>query len=182
MSPPVIIVPGLAGSGSEHWQSRWQKRLPDVDRLEQADWDNPDRADWIARLDVAVARAKSPPILVAHSLGCSLVACWAAASQSPVHAALLVGTPDIESDVHTPPETHVFRPLPMSRLPFRTIVVASRNDPYVAFERAAAMAEAWGAELVDVGNAGHINTTAGYGEWPEGEKLLARLGVAIAAN
>jgi predicted alpha/beta hydrolase family esterase len=76
----------------------------------------------------------------------------------------------------------VFRPLPMTRLPFRTIVVASRNDPYVTFPRAAAMAEAWGAELVDAGNAGHINTTAGYGEWREGEKLVARLGGTIAAN
>ena len=90
--------------------------------------------------------------------------------------ALLVGTPDIESDAHPPPETHVFRPLPMTRLPFRTIVVASRNDPYVAFPRAAAMAEAWGAELVDAGNAGHINTTAGYGEWPDGERILTKLG------
>ena len=182
MGAPVIIVPGLGGSGPEHWQSRWQNRLPDVDRLEQADWDNPDRADWIQRLDTAIARAKSPPILIAHSLGCSLVACWAAQHQRPVHAALLVATPDIESDAHTPPETHVFRPLPMTRLPFRTIVVASRNDPYVTFPRAAAMAEAWGAELVDAGNAGHIDTTAGYGEWREGEKLVARLGGTIAAN
>jgi predicted alpha/beta hydrolase family esterase len=180
--PPVILIPGLGNSGPEHWQSRWQKRLPGCDRLEQADWDDPDREDWIARLDAAIARAESPPILLAHSLGCSLVACWAVTHRRPIHAALLVGTPDIESDAHTPPETHVFRPLPMTRLPFRTIVVVSRNDPYVTFERAAAMAEAWGAELVDVGNAGHINTTAGYGEWPEGEKLLARLGVAIAAN
>ena len=54
-------------------------------------------------------------------------------------------------------------------------MVASRDDPYVAFDRAGAMAKAWSAELVDVGNAGHINTSAGYGEWPEGERLLARL-------
>ena len=172
---PVLIIPGLGGSGPDHWQSRWQARLTDARRVEQADWGKPDRARWIARLDEAVAHTKQPPILVAHSLSCALVACWAATHARPVHAALLVAPADIESDAHTPPEAHVFRPLPMKRLPFRTIVVASRDDPYVTFVRATAMATAWGAELVDIGNAGHINTASGYGEWPAGERLLDRL-------
>lgn len=175
MSAPVLIIPGLGGSGPDHWQSRWQARLSDVRRVEQADWDKPNRADWIARLDAAVVDAKQPPILVAHSLSCALVACWAATHARPVHSALLVAPADIESDSHTPPEAHVFRPLPMTRLPFPTIVVASRDDPYVAFPRATAMAQAWDAELVDIGDAGHVNTSAGYGEWPEGERLLQRL-------
>ena len=175
MPAPVLIIPGLGGSGPDHWQSRWQSRLPNARRVEQADWDEPDRADWIARLDEAVAQAEHPPILIAHSLSCALVACWAATHARPVHAALLVAPADIESDTHTPSEAHVFRPLPMTRLPFPTIVAASRDDPYVAFARATAMAKVWGAELVDVGNAGHINTASGYGEWPEGERLLVRL-------
>ena len=74
----------------------------------------PDRADWIARLDQAVASAEAPPILVAHSLSCAMVACWAAAHTRPVRAALLVAPADVESDAHTPPEAHVFRPLPMA--------------------------------------------------------------------
>ena len=175
MSAPVLIIPGLGGSGPEHWQSLWQARLPNVRRVEQRDWNRPDRAEWIARLDHAIGQAELPPILVAHSLSCALVACWAATHRRPVHAALLVAPADIESDTRTPPEAHVFRPLPMTPLPFPAIVVASRDDPYVAFERATAMAQAWGAELVDAGNAGHINTATGYGEWPAGEKLLSRL-------
>jgi predicted alpha/beta hydrolase family esterase len=176
-----LIIPGLGGSGPDHWQSRWQARLPDARRVEQADWDKPDRVDWVARLDAAVAQAKQPPILVAHSLSCALVACWAATHARPVHAALLVAPADIESDAHTPPEAHVFRPLPMMRLSFPTIIVASRDDPYVAFHRATAMANAWGAELVDIGKAGHINTASGYGEWPQGERLLVRLQVGKPA-
>ncbi|WP_119301632.1 RBBP9/YdeN family alpha/beta hydrolase [Dongia deserti] len=175
MAAPILIVPGLGGSGPDHWQSRWQARWPNASRVEQADWDRPDRAGWIARLDEAVASAEQLPILVAHSLSCALVACWAAERARPVHAALLVAPADVESDAHTPPEAHVFRPLPMKRLPFPAIVVASRDDPYVAFHRAVAMAKAWDAELVDIGEAGHINTSAGYGEWPEGERILARL-------
>jgi len=175
VSAPVLIIPGLGGSGPDHWQSRWQSRLSDARRVEQADWDKPDRAGWIAQLDAAVASAARPPILVAHSLSCALVACWAANHARPVRAALLVAPADVDSDAHTPPEAHAFRPLPMTRLSFPAIVVASRDDPTVAFARATAMAKAWGAELVDIGDAGHINTSAGYGEWPEGERLLARL-------
>ena len=63
----------------------------------------------------------------------------------------------------------------MTALPFPTIVAASRNDPFVAFRRALDMARSWGAELVDIGEAGHINSSAGYGEWPEGEQLLRRV-------
>ncbi|MEZ5834048.1 MAG: alpha/beta hydrolase [Dongiaceae bacterium] len=175
MPAPVLIIPGLGGSGPDHWQSLWQARLPDARRVEQADWEKPDRADWIARLDQAVASSKQPPVLVAHSLSCALVACWAATHVRPVRAALLVAPADIESDTHTPAEAHVFRPLPMTCLPFPAIVVASRDDPYVAFERAQEMAKAWGAELVDIGDAGHINTASGYDEWPAGEQLLWRL-------
>ena len=112
---------------------------------------------------------------MAHSLSCALVACWAAAHKRAVHGALLVAPADVDSDTHTPPEAHVFRPMPMQRLPFPTIVAASRDDPYVALQRALDMAKAWGAELVDIGEAGHVNTSAGYGEWPEGEQLLQYL-------
>lgn len=175
MARPILIVPGLGGSGPEHWQSLWQSRLSNATRVEQADWDRPDRGGWIAALDSEIAAVSAPPVLVAHSLSCALVACWAAAHRRKIHGALLVGPADVDSDKHTPPEAHVFRPMPMVRLPFPTIVVASRDDPYVAFDRAQAFAQAWGAELVDAGAAGHINTSAGYGEWPAGEDLLQRL-------
>ena len=174
MSAPVLIIPGLGGSGPEHWQSLWELRLG-ATRVEQADWDVPDRISWISHLDAAIAASTQPPVLVAHSLSCALVACWAVAHKRPVHGALLVAPADVDSDTHTPPEAHVFRPVPMQRLPFPTIVAASRDDPYVALQRALDMAKAWGAELVDIGEAGHINTSAGYGEWPEGEQLLQYL-------
>lgn len=175
MAAPILIIPGLGGSGPEHWQSLWQRRLPDATRVEQADWDRPDRAGWIAALDAAIAAAKAPPVLVAHSLSCALVAHWATAHRRPVQGALLVGPADVDSDAHTPPEAHVFRPMPMARMPFPTIVAASRDDPYVAYDRAAVFAKTWGAELFDAGKAGHINASAGYGEWPAGEQLLQYL-------
>ena len=182
MAAPILIIPGLGGSGPGHWQSLWQARLPNTTRVEQVDWDKPDRAGWIATLDAAIAAAKQPPILVAHSLSCALVAWWATAHRRTIHGALLVAPPDVDSDAHTPPEAHVFRPMPLARLSFPAIVVASRDDPYLAFARAEAFATAWGAELFDAGKAGHINTSAGYGEWPAGETLLAQLTQAKAGK
>ncbi len=68
-----------------------------------------------------------------------------------------------------------FAPMPLARLPFASILVASTNDPYVARDRARVFAEAWGSELVEVGHAGHLDSASGLGAWPEGRALLARL-------
>jgi predicted alpha/beta hydrolase family esterase len=60
-------------------------------------------------------------------------------------------------------------------LPFRSRVVASHDDPYGSFAFAQACARAWGSELADVGNAGHINAASGLGDWTAGRLLLASL-------
>ena len=174
-NPPILMVPGLGGSGPEHWQSLWQRDLPDCRRVEQRDWDLAERDGWIAALDRAVAESSRPPILVAHSLSCALVVHWAMETRRRAQGALLVAPADVYSDDNTPPEAHVFRPMPIARLPFPSIVVASSNDPYVAIARAAKFAAAWGSRLVDIGPAGHINAASGFGAWPEGRRLLDSL-------
>ncbi|ASU36437.1 alpha/beta hydrolase [Mucilaginibacter xinganensis] len=60
----------------------------------------------------------------------------------------------------------------MFTLPFKSIVVASTNDYYVTYERATLFAESWGADLVNIGDAGHINVASGFGEWNEGLEIL----------
>jgi predicted alpha/beta hydrolase family esterase len=65
--------------------------------------------------------------------------------------------------------------MPLLRLPFRTIVVASTNDGYVTAERAAYFARCWGARIEFAGPAGHINSASGLGSWPEGFALLQEL-------
>lgn len=175
LRPPVLIVPGLGNSGPEHWQSRWQQQNPDFIRVEQADWDQPDFTDWLNRLDTAIRDCPAPPLVVAHSLACSLVAHWIARHGGNLHGALLVAPADIDSDSHTPPETHGFRPMPLVRFGCPAIVVASRDDPYVDFARAQHFARCWGARLVDAGACGHINSSSGLGDWPFGAALLAEL-------
>ena len=68
--------------------------------------------------------------------------------------------------------------MPRSRLPFLSIVAASRNDPLGSFERVAGLALDWGAELADLGEVGHLNPASGYGEWPEADVFIARLSAA----
>lgn len=73
-----LIVPGWHGSPEDHWQSHWQRTLPNSARVEQADWLTPRREDWVAELERCVSASTQPVILVAHSLGCITVAHWAA--------------------------------------------------------------------------------------------------------
>jgi predicted alpha/beta hydrolase family esterase len=175
----VLIVPGLGGSGPEHWQTRWEALYPRHVRVAQRDWERPRRDDWLASLETAVAAAGEPVVLVAHSLGCALVAHAASRPYAPaIAAALLVAPADVDSPAHTPSETRDFAPLPLLPLPFPATVVASQDDPYATLARARAFASAWGAEFVDAGPRGHLNAASGLGDWPEGrrhlEALLAR--------
>jgi predicted alpha/beta hydrolase family esterase len=175
VSLPVLILPGLGSSGLDHWQTHWQKQNPDFVRVEQRDWDAPDRDQWVATLDRAIAAQPAPPLLIAHSLAYALVAHWAERHGRALHGALLVAPADVDSDKRTPPEVRGFAPMPMSRIPGRTIVAASTDDPFVDLTRAQDFAAAWGAKLVEVGPHGHINSTSGLGDWPQGRHLLAEL-------
>ena len=172
---PILILPGYADSGPEHWQSHWERADPACRRVVQDDWLQPTRDAWLAALERAVAACAAPPVLAAHSLACSLVAHWATRASAPVKSALLVAPADVDSPAHTPDEVRSFSPIPLARLPFPSIVVASGDDPFVEPSRAEAFAHAWGSRLITLPRAGHINADAGYGPWPDGRKLLQDL-------
>lgn len=172
---PVLIVPGLGGSGPGHWQTLWQRDLADAHRVEQADWHAPRREAWLAALAAAVDAAPGS-VVVAHSLGCILLAhLLAEQPAAPVAAALLVAPADVEACSPSREAVKDFAPIPLRCLPFPSAVVASRTDPFVSMERAAAFAHAWGASLIDIGPQGHINVDGGFGPWPEGRAMLEHL-------
>jgi len=174
-SSHILILPGWQNSGPQHWQSLWQAQFA-YQRVEQHDWMRPLRGDWIARLEDVVLSLHQPAVLVAHSLGCQLVAAWAAHSKNThrVKAALLVAPGDAERE-ELRPLLGSWAPQVMARLPFAATLVASTNDPYCSFERACGFAKAWGAELVNLGAQGHINADSGLGDWPQGQALLQQL-------
>lgn len=173
----ILIVPGLNGSGPEHWQTHWQSFFPRCERVQQRDWDRPELAAWLLALDAHVRASDEPTLLVAHSLGCALVAHWAAAGAVPGHVrgALLVAPADVESEAHTPPELRGFAPLPQGPLGLPALVVASLDDPYCAHGRARELAAAWQARFIDLGACGHINADSQLGGWERGRQLLDEL-------
>ena len=171
----TLVVPGLHGSGPDHWQSLWCAREEACRRVDLGAWDQPIRELWVSRLDRAIARERQPVVLAAHSLGCLAVAWWAAEASAPrlakVSGALLVAPPDVDAP-DADPRLRSFAPAPLLPLPFASLLIASRNDRYARFDRLAALAERWGAGLVDAGSIGHINADSGVGDWPEGRALL----------
>lgn len=174
--PRVLILPGLYDSGPEHWQTRWEAEHPGFVRVRQRDWETPDRAEWVATLEAAVASSPEPAVLVAHSTSCCLVAHWAAASSrvSSVKGALLVAPSDVEAPSYPAGPTG-FAPTPLAPLPFPSIVAASTDDVYVSVERAEQFAAAWGSRFENVGARGHLNSASGLGSWPLGFALLESL-------
>jgi predicted alpha/beta hydrolase family esterase len=168
---PVLVLAGLGNSGPRHWQTLWGLRHPNWQRVNLRDWDSPACDDWVRALDVAVQACLSPPVLVAHSLACLLVAHWASRARATVKGALLVAVPDPQTPSF-PATARGFTPVPMGPFGFRSLVVASTNDSFGSLAHATHCAIAWGSTFIDIGQAGHINADSGHGEWEEGYGLL----------
>lgn len=170
-STSIIIVPGWRDSGPGHWQTLWAERLPQARRVVQDDWHTPTRSAWVARLEETVLEQPGPVVIVAHSLGCITTAHMSPEAAARVRGALLVAPADPERRA----VLSDFAPVPYAALPYRSILVASSNDPYCPTRLAGAYARAWGSEFVRLQNAGHINVDSGHGEWPLGRALLQSL-------
>jgi len=172
----VLILPGRGNSGVDHWQSYWSMALRQSTRVLQDEWDEPRLTDWLVRLDHVVEHGTRPAILVGHSLGVALAVHWLTTRTSGrVKAAFLVAPSDVESPAHTPQAARNFAPLPATRLPVPSMVVASTDDTYVSFERARSFAENWGSLFCNLGEAGHLNSASRLGLWPQGLLLLGEL-------
>ena len=167
----IIIVPGWRNSGPDHWQSLWAQQLPHAERVEQDDWLVPHRDPWVAALEQLVLSRPEPVVLAAHSLGCITAAHLGPEASARVRGALLVAPADPERRA----QLADFAPVPYAPLPYRSVLVASSNDPYCPIRRAGAHARAWGSEFVRLQNAGHINVESGFGDWPLGLALLQSL-------
>ncbi|HCL75797.1 alpha/beta hydrolase [Stutzerimonas nitrititolerans] len=180
-----LIVPGWQGSPDDHWQSHWQRTLPNSSRVEQADWLMPRRDDWVAELERSVASDARPVVLVAHSLGCITVARWAA--QAPqellrrVRGALLVAPADVQRS-NCPDPLRNFAPIPRQPLPFASLLVGSDNDTAASAARAVELGRDWGSETAILAGGGHINVKSGHHRWEQGFAYLYRLQNRIEQN
>src|SRR5438094_8556250 len=140
---PVLVLPGYGASGPGHWQSRWQAADPTHRRVVQRDWLNPTLDEWRETLEHAVAGCDRPPVLVAHSLACALVAHSARGTRRRVAGALLVAPADADMVALALDAVARFTPGPLERLPPPRIVLPSRDDPYGTLDRAQPIARGW---------------------------------------
>jgi hypothetical protein len=159
--PRLVIVPGLHGSGSAHWQSWLEGQVAGAVRVVQDDWSVPDLERWSDRIAATLATlGPGPHVVVAHSFGC--LAAVRAAQRDPalgIAQALLVAPAE-------PTRFDVAQVLPQSRLALRSCLVASDNDPWMTAAQAHAWALRWGSDWINLGNAGHINVDSSYGPFP----------------
>jgi hypothetical protein len=170
-TPTILIVPGWRDSGPGHWQSLWADSLAGAQRTQQDDWVAPSRQAWVGSLARQILAIDGPVVIAAHSLGCIATTQLPADAAARIQGALLVAPADPERRSVLAD----FAPVPYQPLPYRSVLVASSNDPYCPVRTAGAYARAWGSEFVRLQNAGHINVESGFGDWPLGLALLQSL-------
>ena len=182
----TLFVPGLRGYIPDHWQTLMAEQIPGSVTVQPLAENKLSREARVAALDEALAGIAGDVLLVAHSAGVLTTVHWDRAPTRPILGALLVAPADVEAPM---PEGYPtldeitsggWLPIPRSPLSFPAMVVASRDDPLALFARTEELARAWGAELHDAGDVGHLNPAAGFGSWPEGlrlwEEMLLKLG------
>ena len=183
--PTVLIVPGLRDAVAQHWQTLLEARLraagEPVACVAPMGRDDLDCERKVQAIEAAAQSVQGPIVIVAHSGGCIMVAHWARQTRRPVHGALLATPPEFDRAM---PEGYPtleqlraggWLPVPRERLPFPSIVAASRDDPLAGFVGVADLARGWGSQLVDLGKVGHLNPASGYGEWPRAAEFIREL-------
>lgn len=163
----TLLVPGLDGSPAPHWQHWWAATDPSALMVDLSNPARPVPAVWEIEL-ASMVLMHPGSVLVGHSLGAVLIARllsrW---PQLKVRAALLVAPADTRGN----DRIGHFGAIPERPFDIPATVVASRNDPWMSHARAGDLATAWGAGMVDLGMAGHINVASGFGPWPGGKAL-----------
>lgn len=170
----TVIVPGVGGSEYAHWQSWLQRQLMSCSRVQQQDWNTPILQTWIDTFVNTVGSIQDDIQIVAHSFGCLTTV--AALSQHPelnqkIKNLILVapanparfGEAGFARQSHQDYQ-HYFHQL---KITVPTTLLISENDPWLSFEDANFLAQAWKLNPINLGQVGHINVASGFGPFPE---------------
>jgi predicted alpha/beta hydrolase family esterase len=172
---PTVLLPGLSGSGPEHWQTWLAGELTKAGREVRTaafpELDAPVLDDWLATLRSTLAGLPEDGFdVLAHSLSCLL---WlhhtADTGGTPRPARVALVAPPAPQSPLVGCET--FYPVRFDIDAVRkaadgTVLVGTDNDPYCP----GGVARVYGAPLkmaaTVISGGGHLNAEAGYGRWP----------------
>ena len=173
--PPFLVLHGLEGSGPDHWQTWLAGRLrvhgERVSYPNLPDPFDPHPADWLRALDDELSLL-AEPVVLCHSLACLL---WLRVAARPgserlASRVLLIAPPyreDLEPVIRF--LDHGARARDVLRAADETLIVCSDDDPYCPPGAVETYAEPLGIPAHVIPGGGHLNTDAGYGEWPDAE-------------
>jgi len=168
--PRLVTVPGLHGSEGTHWQSWLERQFARSLRVEQANWDAPDLARWAQSLRELLARERGPFVLAAHSFGCLATA---HALRQATFAHDVIGVLFVAPA--SPRKFDFAGPFDAGRVGVPSILIGSETDPWMPLADARDLARRFGSAFVNLGDAGHINTAAGFGPWPRAKYFIDTL-------
>lgn len=166
----ILIVPETSALEADHWQSRWQRNMRNAQRVDPpALTSRPLLEAWTSRLSAAIAGASRPTVVVAHGLGVLPVVGLGLHRPiiEPVGAFLVAPVASLPAFSTTTDAGHPLA-MPLKALPFKTKLIGSSTDPDCSVDEAQDLAQAWGADVAIIANAGHIDAQSGHGPWPEG--------------
>lgn len=161
-----LMVPGLNNSDANHWQSLWEARLHSVSRVEQLHWERAELDVWADQVAAQIKKTKARWV-IAHSFGCLATVRALSRENLQVEGIFLVAPAD-------PDKFAVRHLLPSSGLSVPATIVGSLTDPWFSWEKVEFLAKQWQTPLYCAGDAGHINSQSGHGQWTEGWVLFER--------
>ncbi|HEY2020455.1 alpha/beta hydrolase [Paraburkholderia sp.] len=168
--PRLVTVPGLHGSEGAHWQTWLERQFARSLRVEQSNWDAPDLALWAQSLRDLLARERGPFVLAAHSFGCLATA---HALQQAAFAHDVIGVLFVAPA--SPRKFEFAGRFDATRVGVPSILIGSETDPWMPLAEARDLARRFGSAFVNLGDAGHINTAAGFGPWPRAKYFIDTL-------
>ncbi len=166
----VLILHGLGGSDFPHWQAQLASDLVEDDRMtvlfpDLEERDAPTLTQWLEELH-ALMTDERPDVVVCHSLATIL---WfhylKLYPQTHIAKQLLVAPPDLMTPLADAP---TFFPVALPDLSTHaqsSLLLLSTNDPYLPLPQAQELASRITIPVQWIQEGGHINTSAGFGEW-----------------
>jgi predicted alpha/beta hydrolase family esterase len=177
----TFTIPGLYGSGIQHWQTRWED-LYGYTRINQNNWDDPVYEQWHENLMQALRTCKSESVvLIAHSLGCHLVAKSYHRIKQWTRGIFFVAPPDLKSEALNK-DLSSFKSELNVGFECMAWLIYSEDDPFASVPYSKSLGDTLRMKNITMGKKGHINSDSNIGDWDEGCLLFNRMTNDISCN